>query len=525
MNSQNQQLVVLDFPGIKNYVFGTDRLVEIRGASALLDNLNREKVPNLIKSRFKADSQRIFAGGGAGQFIINDEKKSVENALREAHRLVYKESGGGLRLMYGISSYRKGSYQTALQQAFLDLENNRYNASFDPVITLHSGFIRECVSCGGMASDIQPPFGGSTHILCEECGKKEMMGKKSGLWKAFSKSFTDEEFDSEKIKKLRPNDFKAIGERCLAKHGYTALVYGDGNDMGRLVKQIDSPARFETFSNIVKKALSEACHEALKKHCRQVKNKIPADILLLGGDDLMIYMSAETAMPFAIDIAERFEAKTQKGLDDVFFKKALNNQGLTLSLGIAYGRSHTPISIMVDQAEELLKTAKQKGTKIGEENTPPPACIDFHLTSRFNQVNIENCRNQHLLTKTSAGERLRLYQGPYTLDEARILLDHGKRLRESNIPSGRLHRLGEAPFLGKINGTIETLTLYGRCRSNDQKKAIWDALSEFDCLPLMPWYQNKNENETSTVLPDLIQMTEFIRHQKKGDTHAASNPS
>jgi hypothetical protein len=34
-------LVALDVPGIKRYVFNTNRLVEIRGASALLDSLNR----------------------------------------------------------------------------------------------------------------------------------------------------------------------------------------------------------------------------------------------------------------------------------------------------------------------------------------------------------------------------------------------------------------------------------------------------------------------------------------------------
>jgi len=34
-------LVVIDTPGIKQFVFGTDALAEIRGGSALLDRLNR----------------------------------------------------------------------------------------------------------------------------------------------------------------------------------------------------------------------------------------------------------------------------------------------------------------------------------------------------------------------------------------------------------------------------------------------------------------------------------------------------
>ena len=33
-------LVQIDTPGIKQFIFGTDALAEIRGASALLDRLN-----------------------------------------------------------------------------------------------------------------------------------------------------------------------------------------------------------------------------------------------------------------------------------------------------------------------------------------------------------------------------------------------------------------------------------------------------------------------------------------------------
>lgn len=65
-------LVVIDVPGIKKYVFGTDRLVEIRGANGLLAQVNEHETPafledNLGKSRVNC----IFSGGGAGQFIID----------------------------------------------------------------------------------------------------------------------------------------------------------------------------------------------------------------------------------------------------------------------------------------------------------------------------------------------------------------------------------------------------------------------------------------------------------------------
>jgi GGDEF domain-containing protein len=282
--------------------------------------------------------------------------------------------------------------------------------------------------------------------------------------------------------------------------------------MGRLVKKIDTEARFRRFSKAVDEAVREACHEALWKHCQPVKDRIPADILLLGGDDLIVYLSADTAMPFAIEMARLFEEKTRlkltAGDSDTFFRDILGEKGLTLSIGIAYGQSHTPIAMMVDQAEELLKSAKQKGASLAEQDAYVPSCIDFHPTNRFNQVSVADSRRQHLSSQTSEGEKIRLYRGPYTLEEAEALMEHAVRLKKSGIPNTRLHRLGEAPFLGKVSGTIETLTLYGRCRESTQKRAIGEALDHFNCFwPVMPWEQA--EGEISTILVDLVHVAEL----------------
>jgi hypothetical protein len=268
---------------------------------------------------------------------------------------------------------------------------------------------------------------------------------------------------------------------------------------------------------VVDTAVREACHEALGKHCRPVEGKIPADILLLGGDDLMVYLAADCAMAFALDVARLFEEKTRKGLltgdGDSFFKKNLGGKGLTLSLGIAYGKSHTPISIMADQAEELLKSAKKKGSAEAGEGDYTPAYVDFHMTGHFNQAHVSDSRSRHLTHKNSQGAEVRLYGGPYSLENADALLEHAGRLKRSRIPRSRLHRLGEAPFKGTVSGTIETLTIYGRCKTSEQKQAIWQALDRFDCLYEMPW---KREGKViSTAVTDLIRIAEFIQSKEE----------
>jgi hypothetical protein len=512
-------LVVLDFPGIKNHVFGTDRLVEIRGASALLDKLNRLTIPEMLKKHFGNQRYRfVFSGGGAGQFIIQGTESEIDTAFKEIKGMISEKSGGALRLAMGMAALDTNHYEKSLETTFLKLKKDKNEKPFEPFSSIHNGFVRDCDSCSGMAS-FQTRYAGILRCLCRSCFIKQETGTKRGLWDEFCTYLLQNHgFDPEAILEQRPNDFEEIGQRCVARNGYTALVYGDGNAMGRLVKQIDSEDRFKRFSTAVDESVREACHEALYHHCHPVNGKIPADILLLGGDDLMVYLAADTAIPFALEVAHRFEAKTKEklvtGNPDPFFKHILGDNGLTISMGVAFGRSHTPISIMVSQSEELLKSAKHKGTKLSDANGYTPACLDFHVTSQFNQARVSDSRKHHMMIK-SHDQQIHLFKKPYTLKDAKDLLTHARRLKESGIPNSRLHRLGEAPFKGKINGIIDTLALFGRCRKSQEKLAIYQALSRFDCMKLMPWTLSDSDDDISTVMVDLVELTSFIPIKKE----------
>ncbi|MFH1114078.1 MAG: hypothetical protein V1792_09180 [Pseudomonadota bacterium] len=526
MGACNPQLVVLDFPGIKRFVFGTDRLVEIRGASALLDRLNRDVIPQFISEKYGSKGGRcVFAGGGAGQFIIEDTLENIHRTFHEIQGEVHRQSGGLLHTIIGVAPLN-GDFRTALDAAFLDLQANKFQRPFDPSPGLHTGFVRECDSCSGMACEVNA-FSDETRILCKACAQKQKMGWERGLWNKFSDYLKIHEIHPEQSGELRPKDFEEIGSRCRTKRGYTALVYGDGNAIGKLVKQIGKEEEFGRFSAVLDNSVREACHEALWRHCPVVDGKIPADILLLGGDDLMVYMSADNAMPFAIDVARLFEQKTREALlktDQSFLENKLGGRGLTISIGIAYGKSHTPISIMVDQAEEVLnKSAKKRGSALVGNDAYTPPCIDFHLTGHFNQASVADSRRHHLTFRTPRGEEVHLYRGPYTLEEAEALLEHAGNLVRSGIPRSRLHRMRDAPFKGKINGTLEMLTLYNGCRTTEQKQTIWKALDRFDCLPVMPW--RVGEIATSTVLVDLLEIADLMRSPGKDSKHDSSHSS
>lgn len=423
-------------------------------------------------------------------------------------------------------------------------------------------------------------------LLCKVCYEKDRFSRdaRKGFWRKFYQYLIDNG-----IKKVdRPDDFTDIGE-CSPRKGYTALVYADGNAMGKLIKEIDTPERFEFFSDTVESSIYEACYEALyevffegKKEepvffklteqrikrlrkegisdivisklstlkDKKYKNEnefvkvlekildsnervsynslilkhaehwsiLPAEILLSGGDDLMAYLSADTALPFAIKVAEKFNQFTIEKMKadprgDFFIKKT-GGKGLTISLGIAYGKSHTPFSLLLNQAEELLAIAKKAGSKNGT-GFYAPTYIDYHVSTYFNQVSVKDSRKLNLEPPS-----LRLYQKPYSLEDATAILHHAQELVNADIPSTRLNRLGNAPTLGKVNGILECLKLYTRAKKDKQRPAIWDALGRFGCVRNMPW--NEDNPIASTVLVDLIEIVGFCeKNHSEENTDAA----
>src|SRR5437588_5724025 len=93
----SQSLIAFDTDHIKGYVFGTNRLKEIRGASSILDRLNREQTVEIAKG-FKASP--IYAHGGSALFIVDSDR--AELLGKAVQKLYHEETGGGASITYAI---------------------------------------------------------------------------------------------------------------------------------------------------------------------------------------------------------------------------------------------------------------------------------------------------------------------------------------------------------------------------------------------------------------------------------------
>lgn len=512
-----QFLLVLDVPSIKDYVLSSSRLVEVRGASALLDFLNREFTPEFLKEQLGTDNVTcIFVGGGGGQFLIRADGKAVDKAISALKDEFHHRSSGGLRLISGYAEFDGGSYQKSLQRAFSRLNCEKEEYPFAIQSSTHTGLMRECESCSKPASIIDT-YADTEWILCETClGKINFARNNRSLWNNFADFL---EYNGI-TKAKRPKDFEDIAA-ASQKQGYLALVYADGNSMGKLIKTIDSPESFAFFSKTVDSAVREACHEALAE--AGVGTDGMADILLLGGDDLLVCLNADAAIRFTMLTAKKFEEKTcaMFGKDKSKAPKKLEGKGLTISFGIVFSKSHTPFSILLDQAEQLLKSAKKAGSEDKRSHDYyAPSYVDFHFFSRYNQISVADSRDKYLQIRNDQNElQAVLHQRPYSMEGIKALHGYATDLIDAGIPRSRLKRLARAPFLGVMNGTLECLQLIGRTKSNLQKKVLWDALDAFKCGETVPWKDIGTETK-DTMLVDLLELVEFLKSEQKEDDNA-----
>src|SRR5262249_49868721 len=136
------------------------------------------------------------------------------------------------------------------------------------------------------------------------------------LWSGWMEFLDSDGRFRDQADNLRYRDAEGIGDDSRRK-GYVGVVYADGNAMGRLVQEIDSRDVCKAFSELVDGSVRAACYEALRDVCASeiaaardalargsCPRRLPADILLLGGDDLVVLLPADRALSFALRVTE-----------------------------------------------------------------------------------------------------------------------------------------------------------------------------------------------------------------------------
>jgi len=475
------RLLMGDTDAIKGYVYETQSLPEIRGASQNLVELE-EEIRKLFTKKL-VEECLIYCGGGGFLAIVpasmaeelkqEIERLYLENTLLVTVTIVLSQPLGYAQFARGLAPYtdeqvralsvqgvaadllfshfeahlmdrakRKnfGELVSALTGRLQQAKRMREVAPFFETLPIH----RRCESCGKRAAEVWDEV--KEEWLCKVCNQKRQIGRKGRRY--FLEKFVQWAEDAKNVEvplkdsagSFRyPQDLDTIA----GAEGRIALLYADGNNMGELLQLMPSPASYRHFSEALDLAIKEVLFVAIwevfgEERLKNTSSPLPFEIIALGGDDVVVIVPAEYGWALALQVLKGFEShsdikKLEQELRERLGEGVLRRPiALTLSAGLAIADVKYPVSFLFTLAEGLLKEAK----RLAQEHHTSTLC---HLWLRA-PVILEKA--DALLNTMYRRETISLTARPYTLEDAHKLTSLAQKL--AGLPATQRHSLAEA---------------------------------------------------------------------------------
>ncbi|MGV3720920.1 MAG: Cas10/Cmr2 second palm domain-containing protein [Actinomycetota bacterium] len=489
-------LVLHDVDRIQEFVFGVPRLREIRGASALIEDLNRNQTERQIAT---SGGEKIYVGGGGAAAWFADEPSArrFERAVSRAYSEASGAGSTGAVTAYDPSA-GGNSFQDALHSAHRRLRAAKAAREVSTQV-LTSPFFARCRLCGqeaasgrrGGAADEGPA------LICHVC-----QARGGSVFRPLQRRVV-EAVNRARGLELRPvEDLSEIGR---ASEGYIGVVYADGNRMGERLLRIRTEPSLQGFSDAVRGGVWAAVTAVAGGLAARDREYLPAEVPLVGGDDVIMIVPADRALEAAENLvrtaADAIHAQMPAGVRSELGEQAQ----VSLCAGVVIAKDHVPIAGLVDLAHELCNTAKGRYRHELEKaaGDREPACIDFQvITTASWRSESDHAELYHL------GDR-RLTSRPYTSTELTGLLQAARLLDEAGVPNGKLGDLYRSFWQGPARARAAYHTLLMRS-TREQLEALWGAEPLLGLGVEAPWKTDWSGRGSCTPFPDLIELLPFL---------------
>jgi len=570
----SQSLIAFDTDHIKRYVFGTSKLKEIRGASSILDRLNRiETVQKAESDDFKAT--KIYAHGGSALFLIDSGK--AESLGKAVQKLYHDATRGGASITYAIQPLpddapplpdlmtattlnadirmsdvlkmlrirlrlaKDGQHPHYSQDELQSQKDDLRQDNLADVIALPSHpLLCTCKSCGVNYAEVivkdPDDTGEPDSRYCRVCKKKRdedeaVKGSIPGLiraaqehklsnetlWGRILQALSEKDASHRSHYALpvgtdRPEDFNVFRQFAHGKD-YLGLIYADANNMGKIFASLPTLQEVHDTAMRVDNAVFDAMAEAVRLHFPVRGDTFPFDILLIGGDDIVIVTPADKALQVAWTLTDKFYEYTDKQH--------------TLSTGVVLAPVKYPFNQSLILVEQTLKAAKKSGT-ISNGNASSEqeqSRINFMVITGNTSLNYDKIyAGMH--RKNGYGKDNEFYatMRPYTSSQLNELLQKLKKGNELRLGRTKLHQLREAIL--KLDNTRSILLALALLRNwrETERTFIKDMVQELDVRQtkkqqqmgtLFPWFLDGKESSDDhilyrTPLLDFVELYDFV---------------
>ena len=142
-------IVAIETVKIKEFLFSTNKLKVIRGASYLLDYLNQVEVPKILEKNGITKEERIHVGAGNAKFFVErDSKEEAEQLVKKIISEVkekYEREAPGVKVI-GLSKIYEENSDKKVWDIFdeLALETAKVKSKGFPILNIDLPYIEKC---------------------------------------------------------------------------------------------------------------------------------------------------------------------------------------------------------------------------------------------------------------------------------------------------------------------------------------------------------------------------------------------
>lgn len=366
--------------GIQKFIFETNRLKEIVGASEIVDKICTE----MYKEFINEDDVDVILSAAGNIKLSADSKEVFETLVKEFPKKVM-ENAPGITISQAVYECKDG-----------DIDNRKNIDELEKRLRIQRNLplLPAEVSAMGILRNRRT---GKSAVKREKIKKDsyEYLDKASSQkYKASSNTSLVEKLTGDA--KLSLSFTGDMGQLTSKESSWLAVVHVDGNGLGKILQDLPSLGKtLKEFSSELDKSTKEAAQIAFNQIIANKKNKefFPIRPVVLGGDDLTVICRGDLALPFVKEFLKAFEERTN------FYK--LN---LTACAGIAFVKESYPFHYAVNLAEELCGAAKKFS------RTKSSVC--FHKIQSSFVDSFESIKKRELKAND-----ISFFNGPYTIDK------------------------------------------------------------------------------------------------------------
>jgi len=396
--------------GIQSFIFGTNKLREIVGASELVNEICTSAF-----DEFAVSGVSVIRAAGNIKHIFFDICE-CEKAVKEFPKKVM-EMAPGITISQAVVGFDNNFEEAvnALEKKLKVQRNKPFNSN-----TFGLMAIRRARNTGLPAVKKE----GNDYLDLATKKKRNVAFKANS--KLCNKIFGD-------LTKIEDKITRQV-DKIPSKNDWIAVIHADGNSLGLVVQQIGKDENiFKAFSENIDIATVNAAQEAYSflktKYELEKLDFIPIRPIILGGDDLTIICRADIAIEFTEKFLEEFENQTKEHLGEILKKGGLDFERLTACAGISFMKSSFPFYYGYELAEELCKKAKEDAKGMVNANGLAPSCLMFYKIQDSFTESYDDLLKRELTTR-----ELSFQFGPYYLNNTnerwtiKELLDKANKL-------------------------------------------------------------------------------------------------